>query len=158
MSYVNAALAHVAAAASDLAGVGATIGSANAAALGPTSSVLPPGADEVSMSIAALFGTHSQVYQQLSAQAALFHQQFVQLMSASANQYAATEDANAMPLQAVGQGALGTGGSAPLTSAAHLATAVSPSSGVPAAQAPTFAPLVAMRASAPVGARPLAPA
>src|ERR1700756_5335408 len=178
MSYVNAALAHVAAAASDLAGVGATIGSANAAALGPTSSVLPPGADEVSMSIAALFGTHSQVYQQLSAQAALFHQQFVQLMSASANQYAATEDANAMPLQAVGQGAFGTAGSAgsmvagvpvaatagltsgsaPLTSAAHLATAVSPSSGVPAAQAPTVGTLVGMRAAAPVGARPLAPA
>ena len=178
MSYVNTTPVHVAAAASDLAGIGSTISSANAAALGPTSSVLPPGADEVSMSIAALFGTHSQIYQQLSAQAALFHQQFVQLMNGSATQYAATEAANASPLQAVGQGALGTagsagsmvagvpvaatagltGGSAPLTSAAHLATAVSPSSGVPAAQAPTVAQLVAMRAAAPVGARPLAPA
>src|SRR5262245_40693461 len=156
MSYVKATPAYVAAAASDLAGIGCTISSANAAALVPTSSVLPPGADEVSMSIAALFGTHSQIYQQLSAQAALVHQQFVQLMSGSAAQYAGTEAANASPLQAVGQGALGTagsagsmaagvpaaataglaGGSAPVVSAGHLATAVSPSSGVPAAHAP----------------------
>src|ERR1700758_5029218 len=145
MSYVNTTPVHVAAAAFDLAGIGSTISSANAAALGPTSSVLPPGADEVSMSIAELFDTHSQVYQQLSAQAALFHQQFVQLMNDSATQYAATEATNAAPLQAaVGQGAFGTAGSAgsmvagvpvaatagltsgsaPLTSAAHLATAV----------------------------------
>src|ERR1700758_601500 len=156
MSYVNAALAHVAAAASDLAGIGSTISSANSAALGPTSSVLPPGADEVSMSIAALFGTHSQIYQQLSAQAALFHQQFVQLMSGSAAHYATTETANASPLQVAGQSALGTAGSAgsmvagmpaaatggltggwaPVASAGHLVTAVSPSSGVSAAHPP----------------------
>jgi PE family len=183
MSQVSTTPAYVAAAASDLAGIGSTISFANSAALGPTSSVLPPGADEVSMSIAALFGTHSQIYQQLSAQAALFHQQFVQLMSGSATQYAATEAANASPLQAVGQGALGTagsagsvvagmpaaatagltGGSAPVASAGHLVTAASPPSGVspayaPAAYAPASTPLAAMQAAAPAGRGPLAPA
>ena len=100
MSYVVATPEYVAAAATDLANIGSTISSANSAALGPTSSVLAPGADEVSATIAALFGAHSQVYQALSAQAALFHQQFVQLMSGGAAQYAATEAANASPLQA----------------------------------------------------------
>jgi hypothetical protein len=177
MSYVKATPANVAAAASDLANIGSTISSANSAALGPTSTVLPPGADEVSASIAALFGTHSQVYQQLSAQAALFHQQFVQLMSGGATQYAATEAANSSPLQAVGQGALGTagsagsmvagvpaaatagltGGSATVAPAEHLATAVSPSS-VPASHAPAGTPLAAMRAATPAGPGPLAPA
>jgi len=81
-----------------LANIGSAIGSANTAAEGPTSSVLAPGADEVSAGIAALFGAHSQAYQALSAQAALFHQQFVHLMSAGAAQYAQTEAANATPL------------------------------------------------------------
>src|ERR1700751_2949177 len=145
MSYVKATPAYVAAAAYYLANIGSPISSANSATLGPTSNVLAPGADEVSASIAALFGTHSQIYQQLSAQAALFHQQFVQLMSGSAAQYAATETANASPLQVAGQSALGTAGSAgsmvagvpaaatggltggwaPLASAGHLVTAVS---------------------------------
>src|SRR6201996_6447783 len=166
MSYVKATPAHVAAAASDLANIGSTISSANSAALGPTSNVLAPGADEVSASIAALFGTHSQIYQQLSAQAALFHQQFVELMNGGAAQYAATEAANASPLQTVGQGALGaagsagsmvagvpaaatagvTGGSATVAPAG-LATAVSPSAGVLAAHAPAGAPLAAMQAA-----------
>src|ERR1700758_2484211 len=163
MSQVSTTPAYMAAAASDLANIGSTISSANSAALGPTSNVLAPGADEVSASIAALFGTHSQIYQQLSAQAALFHQQFVELMNGGAAQYAATEAANAAPLQTVGQGALGAagsagsmvagvpaaataglaGGSAPVASAGHLATAVSPA-GLPAANAPASTPLAAM--------------
>ena len=98
MSYVNVAVPHVTAAASDLANIGSAIGCANTAAEMPTSSVLAPGADEVSAGVAALFGAHSQVYQALAAQAALFHQQFVQLMSGGAAQYAQTEVANATPL------------------------------------------------------------
>ncbi|OMC54142.1 hypothetical protein A5747_16685 [Mycobacterium sp. IS-836] len=174
MSYVKATPAYVAAAASDLASIGSTIGSANAAAAGPTSSVLPPGADEVSASIAALFDTHSQIYQQLSAQAALFHQQFVQLMGSSGAEYAATEAANAGPLQAAGQSVLGTAGSAgsmvagvpavatagltgapaAAAPAANLAAAVSPASAGPAAPPAVAAPL----AATPVRPGPLAPA
>ncbi len=77
MSFVLAVPENVAAAATDLAKIGSTISSANAAALGLTSSVLAPGADEVSASIASLFDAHSQMYQALSAQAAAFHNQFV---------------------------------------------------------------------------------
>ena len=93
-------------AASDLANIGSTISSANAAALAPTSGVLAAGADEVSATIAALFGAHAQAYQALSAQAASFHQQFVQLMSGGSAQYALTEAANASPLQTVEQGVM----------------------------------------------------
>ncbi|MDC4422901.1 PE domain-containing protein [Acinetobacter baumannii] len=88
MSFVQTIPEFVAAAATDLARIGTTITSANATAMGPTSAVLAPGADEVSASIAALFDAHSQVYQALSAQAAAFHSQFVQLMNGGAMQYA----------------------------------------------------------------------
>ncbi|CAG6947074.1 hypothetical protein PICSAR145_00405 [Mycobacterium avium subsp. paratuberculosis] len=106
MSFVQATPEFVAAAATDLARIGSTISSANTAALGPTSGVLAPGADEVSASIAALFDAHSQVYQALSAQAAAFHSQFVQLMNGGALQYAVTEAANTTPLQSAAGPAL----------------------------------------------------
>ena len=118
MSFVFAAPEYLAAAASDLENILSTISSASATALTPTSGVLAAGADEVSAAIAALFGAHAQVYQALSAQAALFHQQFVELMSGGAAQYALTEAANASPLQTVGQGVM-SGISAPAEAAAH---------------------------------------
>ncbi|EUA40731.1 PE family protein [Mycobacterium avium subsp. avium 2285 (R)] len=136
MSFVQATPEFVAAAATDLARIGSTISSANTAALGPTSGVLAPGADEVSASIAALFDAHSQVYQALSAQAAAFHSQFVQLMNGGALQYAVTEAANTTPLQsAAGPASVAAqlpavsgavGGSAPTAPAAPLAAAVAP--------------------------------
>ncbi|OOK79949.1 PE family protein [Mycobacterium kansasii] len=89
------------AAVSDLANVGSTIHVANAAAAFPTTSVLAAGADEVSAAIAALFNTHAQAYQSLSAQAASFHAQFIQTMNAGAGAYAAAEAANASPIQAL---------------------------------------------------------
>src|SRR5258705_5876311 len=97
MSWVIAAPEYVAAAASDLAGIGSTISAANAAAAFPTSSVLAAGADEVSAAISALFGAHAQAYQALSAQAALFHDQFVALMNGGASQYAAAHAAHLLP-------------------------------------------------------------
>ncbi|MXI82010.1 PE domain-containing protein, partial [Mycobacterium tuberculosis] len=51
------------------------------------------GADEVSAAVADLFGAHAQAYQALSAQAALFHEQFVQALTAAAGRYASTEAA-----------------------------------------------------------------
>ncbi|WP_293314909.1 PE family protein [Mycobacterium sp.] len=66
MSFVNATPEYISAAATDLANIGAIITSANTAASVPTSSMLAPGSDEVSASVAALFGAHSQVYQALS--------------------------------------------------------------------------------------------
>ena len=100
MSWVIAAPEYVAAAANELAGLGSNIGAANAAAAVSTNTVLAAGADEVSAAIAALFGAHGQAYQALSAQAASFHSQFVQLMNAGSAQYSAAEAANAAPMQA----------------------------------------------------------
>ncbi len=101
MSWVIAAPEYVAAAANDLGGIGSTLAQANAAALAPITTVLPAGADEVSAAISFLFGAHAQAYQALSAQAASFHQQFVQLMSGGATEYAAAEAANVTPMQQV---------------------------------------------------------
>jgi hypothetical protein len=99
MSFMHAAPEFVTAAASDLASIGSTLDAAHAAAVAPTTGVLAAGGDEVSEVIATLFGAHAQAYQALSAQAATFHQQFVQLMNAGAGSYASTEAANVSPLQ-----------------------------------------------------------
>jgi hypothetical protein len=53
--------------------------------------------DEVSAAIAAVFSGLGQGFQALGAQAAAFHDQFVQALNAGAGVYAATEAANASP-------------------------------------------------------------
>ncbi len=98
MSFLIAAPETVAAAATDLARAGSTLSAANAAAVAPTPSVIAAGADEVSVSIAALFGAHARAYQALSAHAATFHNQFVQALTAGAASYAGAEATNATPL------------------------------------------------------------
>ncbi len=101
MSFVVTIPEALAAVATDLAGIGATIGPANAAAAVPTTTVLAAAADEVSAAMAALFSGHAQAYQALSAQAALFHEQFVRALTAGAGSYAAAEAASAAPLEGV---------------------------------------------------------
>ncbi len=101
MSFVVTIPEALAAVATDLAGIGSTIGTANAAAAVPTTTVLAAAADEVSAAMAALFSGHAQAYQALSAQAALFHEQFVRALTAGAGSYAAAEAASAAPLEGV---------------------------------------------------------
>src|ERR1700677_375993 len=103
MSFVIAVREYVTAAASDLANIGSTISAANAAAAAPTSAIVAAGADEVSVAVTTMFGAHAQAYQAISAQAATFHEQFVQLMNAGAGSYANAETANATPLQSTQQ-------------------------------------------------------
>ena len=91
MSFVLAAPDALLTAASDLAGIGSTLRSANAQAALPTTGVIAAARDEVSTQIAALFSQHAQGYQQLSAEIATFHDKFVQALSAGANTYAAAE-------------------------------------------------------------------
>jgi hypothetical protein len=134
MSFIFATPEYLAGAASDLANIGSTIGSANAMALGPTSGVLAAGADEISATIAALFGAHAEAYQALSAQAALFHEQFVGLMTGGAAQYALAEAANASPLQTLEQGVM-SGISAPVQAVASAAASGGGATGAPAAAA-----------------------
>lgn len=95
MSFVIASPEALLAAATDLAAIRSTIRAANAAAAVPTTGALAPAADEVSAGIAALFGAQAQSYQAVSAQAAAFHDRFVQLLNAGGGSYASAEIANA---------------------------------------------------------------
>ncbi len=125
MSYVIVAPDLVSAAATDLANIRSTISAASSAAAGSTTALLPAAEDEVSAAIAAMFGAHGKAFQAMSAQAAAFHEQFVNLMSGGAGAYLTTELANAQqnllgavngPVQGLpgwSAGASGTMGAAP---------------------------------------------
>ncbi|MGO9385346.1 MAG: PE family protein, partial [Mycobacterium sp.] len=112
MSFVIAAPELVTAAAADLANIGSTRTAANAAAATPTTGVLVAAEDEVSAAVAAVFSAHGRGFQALGAQAAAFHDQFVQALTAGAGSYASAEAANvaafaANPAQTVQQDLLG---------------------------------------------------
>lgn len=94
-------------AASDLSGIGSAVNAAHAAAVARTTGVLAAAEDEVSAAIATLFSQYATGYQALSAQAAAFHAQLVQTLNAGAGAYAATEAANANPLQTLEDDVLG---------------------------------------------------
>jgi PE family len=93
MSYVIAAPEIMTSAATDLATIGSNVSAAHMAAAAPTVALVPAAADEVSASIAHLFSQHGQGYQAVAAQAAAFHEQFVQNLTASAGSYASIETA-----------------------------------------------------------------
>ena len=89
MSFVIAAAPILESAATDLASLGAAISTAHAASAAATTEVAAAGGDEVSAAVATLFSGHAQAYQQLSAEAAAFHDQFVRAVNAAAGSYAA---------------------------------------------------------------------
>ncbi|WP_141772625.1 PE family protein, partial [Mycobacterium malmoense] len=95
MSFVIAAPDLIATTATDLAGIRSAISTANAAAVGPTAQLEAAASDEVSIAISALFGEYGQAYQSLSAQATVFHDQFVQTLNNAGGAYLGTEAANA---------------------------------------------------------------
>ncbi len=103
MSYLIATPDMLTTAAADVAAIGSSLSVANAAAAAHTAGVLAAAEDEVSAAIALLFSSHARDYQALSAQAAAFHDQFVQALNAGAGLYASTEAANASPLQTLEQ-------------------------------------------------------
>ena len=88
----------VAASATDVANIGATISDADAAAAALTTELVPAAEDEISAAIAGLFGTYARDYHALVAQAAAFHDRFMQAVNASARSYVAAESANAAAL------------------------------------------------------------
>src|SRR5262249_31912346 len=95
MSYVIAAPETMTSAATDLASLGSTLGAARAAAATQTTGVLASAEEEVSAAIAAVFSAHGQGFQALGAQAAAFHDQFVQALTAGAGSYVSADAANA---------------------------------------------------------------
>ena len=95
MSFVTTAPEQVQAAAQNLAGIRSMLADASASVAAPTTGVVAAAGDEVSAAIAAMFGNFGQEYQFLSAQAEVFHAEFVNLLSTGAGAYLSTEIANA---------------------------------------------------------------
>ncbi|POX74309.1 PE family protein, partial [Mycobacterium kansasii] len=98
MSYVIAGPAAIAAATTELAGIGSTISQANVNAAAVTAGVPAAAADQVSAAVAAFFGAQAQGYQGISTQMAAFHDQLVQALSAGGAAYADAEAASAQNL------------------------------------------------------------
>jgi hypothetical protein len=94
MSFVNIVPEMLSAAAGNLQSVGSAVQAQNAAALAPTTGLMPAAADEVSALTAMQFAAQGHMYQAVSAQAAAIHQMFVTVLALSANSYATTEAAN----------------------------------------------------------------
>ncbi|CCK65283.1 PE domain-containing protein [Mycobacterium canetti] len=109
MSYVSALPEVMAAAATDAASIGAVVATANRGVVGATTTVLAAAEDEVSAAIAAVFSAHGRGYQAISAQAAAFHERFVQALRGAAGAYAAAEVANASLWEGEFAGAIGNG-------------------------------------------------
>ncbi|WP_205876015.1 glycoside hydrolase family 64 protein [Mycobacterium camsae] len=105
MAYVVVGPEWVGAAAGDLVGWGSVIDAANASARESTTRLLAAAGDEVSAAVAVLWGEHGQAYQVVSAEAALFHQRFVQALDAGVGAYASAEAGN-VSLQTLAQDVL----------------------------------------------------
>ncbi|POX96749.1 hypothetical protein C3479_25390, partial [Mycobacterium kansasii] len=95
MSFVITLPEMLMAAVGRLEAIGSAVSTANVTAALPIAGVIPAAADEVSMVTAASFTAYGQLYQAISAEAHLIHEQFVKALGLSANSYAATEAANA---------------------------------------------------------------
>ena len=99
----------VSAASGNLQQLGSALRSASAAAASQTTAIAAPAADDVSAAITALLGTHAQEFQTINAQAATFHDEFVNRLSGGAAQYVSTELSNAQQTLANTLGTIGTG-------------------------------------------------
>jgi hypothetical protein len=95
MSFVTTMSEAMTSTAGGLQDVGSAVAVGNVAAAAPTTGVIPAAADAVSALTAVQFATHAQMYQEISAQAAMIHDLFVATLATSAGSYAAAEAANA---------------------------------------------------------------
>ncbi len=147
MAFVSARPELLEAASADLAEIGSTLSATNAFVAAPTMTVPAPGADGVSAAISAIFGWHGQAYQQLSAQAGAFHDQFVQLLRAGAQSYSSVDAANQAALQA--DAAVDAGAASAPATVAHAAAAETRITPVVAHVLPMDTPLYAALANSP---------
>lgn len=95
MSLLTIAPDIASAASTRLEDLGTDLRKAASAAARPTTAVLAPAVDEVSEAITALFGTHAQEFQAVSAKAAAFHDQFVASLNNGVATYIHAEAENA---------------------------------------------------------------
>jgi hypothetical protein len=94
MAYVIAAPEMMAAAATDLAGIGSALSEARIAAAPPTVALVPAAGDEVSSGIAHLFSRYAEDFHGLAGRATAFHENFAQQLTAGAHSYASAEAVN----------------------------------------------------------------
>jgi PE-PPE domain/PE family len=123
MSYLMTQPQLLTEAAANVAGIRSAITQANAAAAGPTTSLMAAASDEVSAAAASLFGAYGQEYQAIVQAASAFHEQFAVTLAAASNAYAGAETAIA--------GLLGGAGGGAANSAAATFTLVMGGSGTP---------------------------
>jgi hypothetical protein len=98
--------------ATDVENIGSALRTAGANAAGPTTGLVAAAEDEVSAAIAKLFAACGQEYQAMVGQAATFHSQFTQALTAAATAYAQAEAANGALLQSLLGPAPAAGGGA----------------------------------------------
>lgn len=101
MSWFVAGPEAIAAAASDLARIGSTIGESNTATAQQTAAIPASAADGVSAAVASFWNAHAQGYQDISAQMSAFHEKFVQALTVGGAAYSNAEAAAASSLQGV---------------------------------------------------------
>src|SRR6516165_8245745 len=99
-SFLNVAPEALATASADLSGIGETIRSATAVAAPSTTGIAALALDEVSAAITKLFGSYGLEFQAVSAQAGLFHLNFVQALSSGQGLYSFAEAVNAAAVAA----------------------------------------------------------
>ena len=107
MSFVTVELDALGTAVTDLGGLNSSIRGATAAAAAPTTGIVAAAGDEISAAIAKLFGGYGQGFQAVSAQAASFHDRFLQAFQAGVDAYARTEVAGTSTLQALKNDVMG---------------------------------------------------
>ncbi|BBX23651.1 PE family protein [Mycolicibacter terrae] len=106
MSFVTTHPEAMAATASNLQAIGSAMTAQSAAAAAPTTGIAPAGADEVSVLQATQFAAYGQLYQQISAQAAVIQEMFVNTLRTSADSYGSTETANSAAADSSAAGGL----------------------------------------------------
>lgn len=95
MSFLMAQPELLDAASRELQSINTAVQENNSSLSVPTTSVAPAAADVVSILTAAQFSRHGQLFQEISAQAAVVREQLATTLGISAGSYAATEFANA---------------------------------------------------------------
>lgn len=101
MAFVNVEPGSIGQAAQDIAGIGRTLDESVTSMSGPTTSMLPAAADEISTAIAGVFAKFGVDFRSLNVQAAQFHGKFVDLMGAGATAYPQAEAAAAATMNTV---------------------------------------------------------
>lgn len=94
MSFLMAQPEILDAASRELHRINAAVREGSSEVVVPTTSVAPAAADAVSILTAHQFSRHGQLFQEISAQAAVVREQLATMLGISAGSYAATEIAN----------------------------------------------------------------